>query len=293
MPLPEPGASAEELASLAARIAGLEDLVAGWEAPQADLVAALKGAIEELNREAFTRLIRYLREDPACAPRLHQAIRDPFLFGVLHFHGLVKEPLEVRLERGLEEVRPMLREHGGDVELVAVRPPDTVELRLTGACHGCPASSQTLADGVERAIRAHCPEVLHIHQVSQPAPERPAQEAQVLRFISPFARAADAGWISVCALEEIPEAGLLGRAVAGREVLLYREGARVSCVDNACAHMGMPMDGGELRDGTLRCPYHGFTYLLETGECLTVPEVQLTVHAVKVAGGQVAVRLAG
>jgi nitrite reductase/ring-hydroxylating ferredoxin subunit len=63
-------------------------------------------------------------------------------------------------------------------------------------------------------------------------------------------------------------------------------------MDNACAHMGMPLDGGELIEGTLRCPYHGFTYLLETGECLTVPEVQLNMHAVKVSNDVVAVRLA-
>ena len=56
-------------------------------------------------------------------------------------------------------------------------------------------------------------------------------------------------------------------------------------------HMGMPLDGGQVEGGTLRCPYHGFVYRLETGECLTVPEVQLAMHAVKVAGERVAVRL--
>ena len=60
-----------------------------------------------------------------------------------------------------------MRLHGGDVELVRVVPPDAVEIRLTGACHGCPASSETLREGVERAIRTHCPEILHIRQVSR------------------------------------------------------------------------------------------------------------------------------
>ena len=39
------------------------------------------------------------------------------------------------------------------------------------------------------------------------------------------------------------------------------------------------------------CSYHGFQYLLETGECLTAPEVQLRVHAVRVVGERVQVRL--
>ena len=50
-------------------------------------------------------------------------------------------------------------------------------------------------------------------------------------------------------------------------------------------------DQAAIRARGKRCPYHGFVYLLETGECLTVPEVQLAVHAVKVVGERVAVRL--
>ncbi len=282
----------EDLARVAGQIARLEEIARGWDEHHAGTLAAIKASIEELNREAFRRLIRHLREDPACAVRLAGAVRDPFIFGVLRFHGLVKDPLEHRVEQALEEVRPSLRTHGGDVELVAVQLPDTVEVRLVGACHGCPASGQTLTEGVEKAIRRHCPEIQNIRQVSRPPRRVEPGTPQVVHFVSPFAKAADAGWDEVCALEEIPHDGILTRTVGGHEVLLYRRGSVVSCVDNACAHMGMPLDGGELCDGTLRCPYHGFTYALETGECLTVPEVQLKMHAVKVANDHVCVRLA-
>jgi len=283
------------LARLAGQIARLEEIAQAWDEHHAGTLSALKSSIEELNREAFRRLIRQLRDDPACAARLATAVRDPFIFGVLRFHGLVKDPIEHRVAQALEQVRPMLQNHGGDVELVAVRLPDTVDIRLVGACHGCPASGQTLTEGVERAIREHCPEIRHIRQVSQPA-ARAAQpdpgSAQVVHFISPFAQAADPGWEEVCALYEIPDGGILTRKLAGQEVLLYRRGFTVSCFDNACAHMGMPLDGGEVRDGTLECPYHKFTYALATGECLTVPEVQLRTHSVKIANAKVCVRVA-
>jgi Fe-S cluster biogenesis protein NfuA/nitrite reductase/ring-hydroxylating ferredoxin subunit len=293
----EPARAGAELARLAGQIARLEQIASGWEQPHAGTLSTLKSAIEELNREAFRRLIRHLREDPACAARLRTAVRDPFIFGVLRFHGLVKDPVEVRLEQALEEVRPSLRAHGGDVELVALKMPDTVELRLVGSCHGCPSSSQTLTDSVERAIRAHCPEIQHIRQVSQPPLRAQPGEPQVVHFTSPFAKAAEPaapaglGWEEVCALYEIPDGGILTRTLSGREVLLYRRGHVVTCFDNACAHMGMPLDSGELLDGSLRCPHHGFTYALDTGECLTVPEVQLRVHAVNVTNALVSVRL--
>jgi nitrite reductase/ring-hydroxylating ferredoxin subunit/Fe-S cluster biogenesis protein NfuA len=208
---------------------------------------------------------------------------------VLRFHGLVKDPLEHRLARALDEVRPLLQTHGGDVELVAIRPPDTVDLRLVGACHGCPASGQTLTEGVERSIRNHCPEIQHIRQVSQPPQRTPA--AQVVHFISPFAKASEPGWQEACALFEIPDGGITTCSAGERDLLLYRRGAAVSCFENACAHMGMPLDGATVRDGTLECPHHHFSYALSTGECLTVPEVQLKTYPVKVTDARVHVRL--
>jgi nitrite reductase/ring-hydroxylating ferredoxin subunit len=53
----------------------------------------------------------------------------------------------------------------------------------------------------------------------------------------------------------------------------------------------MPLEMGEVHDGVITCSYHGFQYLLESGECLTAPGVQLKVHAVRVTGDRVQVRL--
>ncbi|MBI3343893.1 MAG: NifU family protein [Gammaproteobacteria bacterium] len=256
-------------------------------------VQALKSAIEDLHKEALKRLIRALKDDPAAGVRLREALGDQVVYGVLLFHGLVREPLEVRVQKALDEVRPFMHQHGGDVELVAVRPLDTVEVRLVGACHGCPASSQTLTEGVERAIRQHCPEILHIHQVSKGRTEtKPAGNGvATLHFVSPFALRTRDGWIDAARLDEIPDGSILERELKGRSLLLYRQGTQVSCMDNRCAHLGMALEMGEIVDGVITCPYHGFKYLLETGECLTAPEVQLTVHAVKVMGERVQVRL--
>ena len=54
--------------------------------------------------------------------------------------------------------------------------------------------------------------------------------------------------------------------------------------------MAMPLDQGEVDGGVLTCPWHGFAYLLESGECLTAPEVQLDPVAVRVRAGLVEVR---
>ena len=289
-----PDDSAAHLDRLVQSITGLENIVSGWAESHRLTVQALKSAIEDLNKEAFKRLIRSLKDDPDARSALAQSVTDPLLYGVLRFHGLVKEPLQVRIERALDEVRPFMATHGGDVELVSVKPPDTVEVRLIGACHGCPASSQTLTEGVEKAIREHCPEILHIHQVSKGAREgaatAPSGESTV-HFISPFALHAKAGWVDVMGLDEVPQDGVIERQIKTRSVLLSRHLDAVSCFDNQCAHLGMPLEMGALKDGVITCPYHGFQYLLQTGECLSAPQVQLKVHAVKVTGSRVLVRL--
>jgi len=39
------------------------------------------------------------------------------------------------------------------------------------------------------------------------------------------------------------------------------------------------------------CPHHGFQYALDSGECLTTPQVQLQPHDVRVVGDRIEVRL--
>jgi len=64
-----------------------------------------------------------------------------------------------RIEEVLNQLRPELQAHGGDVELVEVTEDKVVKVRLTGACAGCPMSALTLAMGVERALKREIPEI--------------------------------------------------------------------------------------------------------------------------------------
>lgn len=65
----------------------------------------------------------------------------------------------------LEEVRPHLQMDGGDVELVDVVD-GVVQLRLVGACHGCPSAQITLHQGIERFLKERIPEVTRVESVS-------------------------------------------------------------------------------------------------------------------------------
>lgn len=67
-----------------------------------------------------------------------------------------------RVERALQRVRPYLQSDGGDIDLIDVTEDMTVKVKLTGACHGCPFSMQTLKAGVEQAILKEVPEIKRV-----------------------------------------------------------------------------------------------------------------------------------
>ena len=66
--------------------------------------------------------------------------------------------MKEKIEKALDLIRPYLKADGGDVEVIEVTD-GTVKVRLTGACGGCPMSTMTLKNAVERAIKQEVPEV--------------------------------------------------------------------------------------------------------------------------------------
>ena len=74
--------------------------------------------------------------------------------------------IETRVQEALETIRPYLQADGGDVEFVKVSGNGIVEVRLTGACVGCPMSQMTLRAGVERALMREVPGIKRVEAVS-------------------------------------------------------------------------------------------------------------------------------
>lgn len=67
-----------------------------------------------------------------------------------------------RINKALVSVRPYLQRDGGDLEVIGVTRDKVVQIRLIGACDGCPFSFQTLKAGIEQAIRRELPEIKEV-----------------------------------------------------------------------------------------------------------------------------------
>ncbi|MEF8888580.1 MAG: NifU family protein [Desulfohalobiaceae bacterium] len=70
-----------------------------------------------------------------------------------------------KVQETLEKIRPQLQADGGDVELVGVTEDSVVQVRLQGACAGCPMSQMTLKNGIEQALKQEVPEVKAVESV--------------------------------------------------------------------------------------------------------------------------------
>lgn len=73
--------------------------------------------------------------------------------------------IEEKIQEALDQIRPAIQMDGGDVELVGVTDEQIVQLRLMGACQGCPMSMLTLQAGIERVIKARVPEVQGVEAI--------------------------------------------------------------------------------------------------------------------------------
>ena len=282
-----PSLKRDDASALIGDIERLELIFEGWDETARGAAIAYRRSIEALHGEALRRLVKALKTSPEALAAMKAAVSDEVVYAVLRRHDIVKPSLTERVETALEGIRPMLASHGGDVELVAIMPP-AIQVRFLGACDGCPASALTFHAGVKKAVEDACPEITDIVQVKGMS-SGPNEDS--VRFVSPFALASSNAWEYAAKLADIPEGGIRPLELAGEKVILARRGGIVSCFQNACAHLGMEIDNGEIDNGIITCPYHQFRYDLATGECLTAPTVQLQAHAVRIVGNRVEVRL--
>jgi len=79
----------------------------------------------------------------------------------------VSQATNEKVTRILELIRPSVQSDGGDLELVEITAEGVARIRLHGACIGCPSSNITLKQGIERNLRAHCPEIIRVEAVDE------------------------------------------------------------------------------------------------------------------------------
>lgn len=73
--------------------------------------------------------------------------------------------LKQHVENALEEIRPFLKNDGGDIALLGIENDETVKVQLLGSCVGCSVNQMTLKSGVEMTIKKHAPQIKNVINV--------------------------------------------------------------------------------------------------------------------------------
>ncbi len=153
-PEPEPVVEAADasLAALGPLLDRLEELlgeVEGLDDGVRGTVFELLDGVDALHRLAITRLADVVGD----VEWLRQA--DPAVSWLLEAYGVGVDDCAAA-SAALEQIRPYVHEHGGEVEVLSVEH-GVVRVQLSGACSGCTSAAATLRDGVEEALREGLP----------------------------------------------------------------------------------------------------------------------------------------
>jgi Fe-S cluster biogenesis protein NfuA/nitrite reductase/ring-hydroxylating ferredoxin subunit len=233
--------------------------------------AAAAGPLARARSEELVRLVvdlygsglERLLDALADAGRLDEVAQqaladDDLVASLLLVHGLHPHDVATRVRRALDEVRPYLGSHGGDVSFLDVTPDGVVRLQFSGTCGSCPSSAATLSLAIEGAVAAAAPETTGVALVE---PDRPAGfvPLQAVR-VRPRDEPPAGSWAEAPHAAGLADGEVRVVQVAGTEVLVMRAGTDVYAYHDRCPSCGGRLGGAVLarqlggRGALLRCP---------------------------------------
>jgi Fe-S cluster biogenesis protein NfuA/nitrite reductase/ring-hydroxylating ferredoxin subunit len=226
-------------------------------------VAELDALVETLEREGDERALLLLQlVDAIHRPALERIAggdtEDPIAQALLQMYDISPPDDEVLVEEALDEVRPYIHSHGGQVELLGLSD-GVVELRMSGSCAGCAASAMTLKRGIEEALRQHYPgfrEVVAEEHEGQAAPRL----LQIENLRKPVFVDAEAG-------AGLAPGQLVATELDGIELLLANFEGEVYALRDGCPVDGNSLVGARLTsEGVIVCPWHNCAYDVRSGD---------------------------
>jgi Fe-S cluster biogenesis protein NfuA len=146
-------------------------LEAAADATTRELAEELISAVVRMYGAGLERVLACLMEGGPEGERLALALADdPQVATLLLIHDLHPVSLEQRVLGALEQVRPYMESHGGNVELLSLEH-GVARIRLRGSCSDCQASSVTLELAIKQALEEAAPDLegLEVEGVAEPA----------------------------------------------------------------------------------------------------------------------------
>src|ERR1700722_2549883 len=235
--------------------------------------------------QGLGRILQVVSESGPDGKKAYQhLINDKVVRGLLLIHDLHPADLESRLRGALDQVRPYLQSHGGNVELISLTE-QAARLRLQGTCKSCASSAVTLELAIRHAIEEACPDLAGF-EVEGVAQEQftPAPVAQPPERAKP-------NWVALENAQQLDDGAWMPVRVAGKRLVVCRLEGNLYAYRNNCPACNMPFDAGVLEAGLLRCPLGHRYDVQHAGRCPEMPTAHLDPFPLLLQEGVVRVAL--
>jgi nitrite reductase/ring-hydroxylating ferredoxin subunit len=77
----------------------------------------------------------------------------------------------------------------------------------------------------------------------------------------------------------------------GKMICVANVNGAVTAMENVCLHRGGPLGQGEIENGKVVCPWHGWQWDPKSGEAVHNPNARLAVYPLKVEDGEVMIEI--
>lgn len=266
-------AVADTSADRVGRVEALLEQVEGLADPAArEAALEVAGALLELYGEGLGRLVDHLADHDADGSLARAVAGDELVAHLLLLHGLHPVPVRDRVLAALEEVRPYLESHGGDVELRSVADGVAV-LRMEGSCKGCPSSAMTLRHAIEAAVFKHAPDVERVE--AEGAPDAAAATDGLLQIEVKLPMAPAPSWTAADGIAFTGDGPLI-KEVAGTRLLFVRVDGTHYAYKPECPGCHASLARATLTGSRLGCTTCDQRFdVRAAGRCLTSPDLHL------------------
>ncbi|HYY28014.1 MAG TPA: NifU family protein [Chthoniobacterales bacterium] len=250
-----------------------------------ELVQELMEATLAFYGHGLTRILQVIRDTGSEGEIVHRRlVDDKVVRGLLLIHDLHPADLEARLRGALEEIRPYLKSHGGNVELIGLAN-QVATLRFHGTCKSCPSSAVTLELAIRQAIEEACPDLAGF------TVEGATGRTQTTETGSQPSDQSKPSWIALENAEQLADGAWMLVQVGGKRIVICNVDGSLYAYRNRCPACNMPFDAGFLETGWLRCPLGHRFDVVRAGRCVEVPSAHLEPFPLLVQDGVIRVSL--
>lgn len=233
--------------------------------------AEVVGVLLDLYGDGLARMMEVVARGEEGESNFEAFAGDELVSHLLLLHGLHPLSLQARVVKALDEVRPYLQSHGGNVELLGVED-GVARLRLQGSCDGCPSSAMTLKLAIEEAIQKAAPDIERIEAegVAEPEPSPTLVAGPTLRRKEKQQPEEDgASWAVIGGLPQLSGGGVLAKKISGNPVLFVKLEDDLYAYRDLCPGCGESLGRGGLEGASLACPVCSHRYdVRRAGRCL-------------------------